>query len=219
MIPRMPKLSMPDGSHAELPEGEPVGSVLDPNAIAARVDGELRDLSFVPRGDAEVEPVDVGSDEGLQVLRHSTAHVMAQAVCDLFPGTLYAIGPAVHDGFYYDFKVPQALSTEDLPRVEARMREIVEADQPFLREEVSRSEALERFAGQDFKREILDELGQEDGEVAAGETVALYRNADWVDLCLGPHVPSTGRLGVFTLTAVAGAKRRGDEHRPQLTRV
>jgi threonyl-tRNA synthetase len=219
MIPRMPKLSLADGSHLELPEGEPVGSVLDPRAIVARVDGELRDLSFVPSDDAEVEPLDASSEEGLHVLRHSTAHVMAQAVCDLFPGTLYAIGPAIHDGFYYDFKLRQPLSADDLPRVEARMREIVEADQPFVREEVARPQALDRLAGQDFKREILEDLGPADGEVAPGETVTLYRSSDWVDLCLGPHVPSTGRLGVFKLTSVAGAYWRGDEGRPQLTRV
>jgi threonyl-tRNA synthetase len=219
MIPRMPKLSLLDGSHVELPEGEPIGSVLDVDAIAVKVDGELRDLSFVPAGDAEVEPVDASSEDGLRVLRHSTAHVMAQAVCDLFPGTQYAIGPVIQDGFYYDFKLPQPLTADDLPRVEARMRELVEADHPFVREEVSRAEALQRLDGQDFKREIVQELGEEEGEVGAGETVTLYRISDWVDLCLGPHVPSTGRLGVFKLTSLAGAYWRGDEKRPQLTRL
>jgi threonyl-tRNA synthetase len=215
----MPKLSRSDGSPVDLPEGEPVGSALDPGAIAARVDGELRDLSFVPSGDAKVEPVDASSDDGLHVLRHSTAHVLARAVCDLFPGTMYAIGPAIQDGFYYDFKLPQALSADDLPRIEARMREIADADEPFVREEVSRSEALERLAGQDFKREILEDLGAEEGEVEGGDRVTLYRNGGWVDLCLGPHVPSAGRLGAYTLTSLAGAYWRGDEKRPQLTRI
>jgi threonyl-tRNA synthetase len=219
MIRRMPKLALPDGSHVELPEGEPVGSALDPGAIAARVDGELRDLSFVPSGDAKVEPIDASSEDGLHALRHSTAHVMAQAVGDLFPGTKYAIGPAVHDGFYYDFELPEPLSADDLPRIEARMREIVEADQPFVREEVGRAEALARLEGQDFKREIIQRLGEEEGEVAAGDTVTFYRNGDWADLCLGPHVPSTGRVGAFRLTSVAGAYWRGDEKREQLTRI
>jgi threonyl-tRNA synthetase len=219
MMPPMPRLALPDGSLVELPEGEPVGSVLAPSAIVARVDGELRDLSFVPTGEVKVEPVGPSSDDGLHVLRHSTAHVMAQAVGDLFPGTKYAIGPAVENGFYYDFSLPEPLSADDLPRVEARMREIVAADQPFVREEVSRAEALERLAGQDFKREIIEELGEEEGEVAAGDTTTLYRNGQWVDLCLGPHVPSTGRIGTFRLTSVAGAYWRGDESRPQLTRI
>jgi threonyl-tRNA synthetase len=219
MMPRMPKLSLPDGSHVDLPEGEPVGSALDPSVIAARVGGELRDLSFVPPGDAAVEPVEASSEDGLHVLRHSTAHVMAQAVCDLFPGTQYAIGPPIQDGFYYDFKLPQALSADDLPRIEARMREIVQADEPFVREDVTRSEALDRLPGQEFKREILEDLEDEAGEVEAGDTVTLYRNGDWVDLCLGPHVASTGRIGAFRLTSLAGAYWRGDERRPQLTRI
>src|SRR5206468_1803150 len=110
----MPKLTLPDGSTTELPEGEPVGSVLDRGAIAARVDGELRDLSYVPEADAAVEPVDPASPDGLHVLRHSSAHVLAQAVCELFPGTHYAIGPAIEDGFYYDLELPEALSSGDL---------------------------------------------------------------------------------------------------------
>jgi threonyl-tRNA synthetase len=219
MMPRMPRVTLADGSHVELPEGEPVGSVLEPGAIVARVDGELRDLSFVPTGEVKVEPVEPSSDDGLHVLRHSTAHVMAQAVGDLFPETKYAIGPSVQDGFYYDFALLEPLSADDLHRIEARMREIVAADQPFVREEMSRAEALERLAGQDFKREIIEELGEEAGEVAAGATVTLYRNGDWVDLCLGPHVPSTGSIGAFRLTSLAGAYWRGDESRPQLTRI
>jgi len=219
MMLAMPKLTMPDGSRIELPEGEPVGSVLDPGAIAARIDGELRDLSFVSDGDAEVEPVFPKDADGLHVLRHSAAHVMAQAVCSLFPGTKYAIGPPVQDGFYYDFQLPEPISSDDLPKIEARMREIVEGDQPFVREEVSRADALARLDGQEFKQEIIQQLGEEEGEIASGQTVTLYRNGDWVDLCLGPHVPSTGRIAAFTLTSLAGAYWRGDERRPQLTRI
>ena len=215
----MPSLRLPDATSVELPEGEPVGSALAPGAIAARVDGELRDLSYVPSRDAAVEPIDVRTDEGLHVLRHSTAHVLAQAVCRLWPGTRYAIGPAIADGFYYDFDIPQHVSVDDLPRIQDEMHAIVEADQPFVRHDVSRDEALDRLAGQDFKLEIIQKLGEEEGEVAAGETVSLYRNDGWTDLCLGPHVPATGRLGAFKLTGVSGAYWRGDERNPQLTRI
>ncbi len=213
----MPRLTLPDGSTTELPEGEPVGGVLGTGAIAARVDGELRDLSFVPPGDAVAEPVDAASDDGLRVLRHSAAHVLAQAVCELYPGTHYAIGPAIEHGFYYDLELPEALSAGDLNRIEQKMRKIVKQDQPFVREELSRAEALERFAGQPFKREIIE--SSEPGEVAGGDTFSVYRNDGWSDLCLGPHVPSTGRLGAFKLTHLAGAYWRGDEKNPQLTRV
>jgi threonyl-tRNA synthetase len=213
----MPKVELPGGRVVELPEGEPVGSILSPEAIAARVEGRLADLSFAPAARAKVEPVTAGDDDGLQVLRHSTAHVMARSVCDLFPGAKYAIGPSIEDGFYYDFELPQALSPEDLPRIEARMEEIVASDQPFVRDEVSKAQGLERFADQPYKREIIEGVEAEEG--AAGDTVTIYRNGDWADLCLGPHVPSTGRLGVFKLTKLAGAYWRGDESRPMLQRI
>jgi threonyl-tRNA synthetase len=213
----MPTLTLADGTTTDLPEGEPVGSVLPPDAVAARVDGELVDLSFVPATDAKVEPVPPHSEDGLHVLRHSAAHVMAQAVCDLWPGARYAIGPPVQDGFYYDFELPGPISDADLPRIEERMRQIVEADQPFVREELPRAEALERFADQPYKREIVETL--EEGEVGSGDTVSVYRNGSWADLCLGPHVPSTGRLRAFRLTKLAGAYWRGDAGRPMLTRI
>ena len=216
---RMPRLTLPDASHVELPEGEPVGSGLPAAAIAARVDGELRDLSFVPSADADVVPLTSADADGLHVLRHSTAHVMAQAVCALHPGAKYAIGPAIDDGFYYDFQLPKSLSSDDLPAIEEKMRELVAADQPFVREEVPRAEALQRLADQPFKTEIVDGLIAEGGEIDAGDSVTLYRNGGWADLCLGPHVPSTGRLGAFKLTSVAGAYWRGDESRPMLTRI
>ena len=213
----MPKIELAGGSTTELPEGEPVGSVLPPEAIAARVDGELVDLSFVPATDGKVEPVLPDDPDGLHVLRHSAAHVLAQAVCDLWPGTRYAIGPPIEDGFYYDLELPGQVSEGDLAKIEDRMREIVAADQPFVREEISRAEALERFADQPYKREIIESL--EEGEVPAGDTVTVYRNDGWADLCLGPHVPSTGRLTAFKLMKVAGAYWRGDEARPMLTRI
>ncbi len=213
----MPRIELADGRTTDLPEGEPIGSVLPPGAIAARVDGELVDLSFVPAGDGTAEPVLPSDPDGLHVLRHSAAHVMAQAVCDLWPGARYAIGPAVQDGFYYDLELDGPISEADLAKIEDRMREIVAADQPFVREELSRPAALERFADQPYKKEIIESL--EAGEVGAGDTVSVYRNDGWADLCLGPHVPSTGRLGAFRLTKLAGAYWRGDERRPMLQRV
>ena len=213
----MPTIELTDDTTTELPEGEPLGSVLPPEAIAARVDGELVDLSYVPASDGKAEPVLPDDPDGLHVLRHSAAHVLAQAVCDLWPGTRYAIGPPIEDGFYYDLEFPGQVSESDLAKIEDRMREIVAADQPFVREEIPRAEALERFADQPYKREIIESL--EEGEVPAGDTVTVYRNDGWADLCLGPHVPSTGRLTAFKLMKVAGAYWRGDEARPMLTRV
>ncbi|HJX07563.1 MAG TPA: threonine--tRNA ligase [Actinomycetota bacterium] len=218
----MPALRMPDGTTVSLPEGEPIGSALSPNAIAARVDGVLRDLSFVPDADCSVEPVEVGSDDGLHVLRHSTAHVLAQAVTRLWPGTKLGVGPTIVDGFYYDLAIPAHVSVDDLPRIEETMRAIAAEDQPFIREDVSTDEALRRLTEQPFKREIVEGLGTDEaaGDIDTGaQTASFYRNDGWEDLCLGPHVPSTGRLGAFTLTAVSGAYWRGDEKNAQLTRI
>jgi threonyl-tRNA synthetase len=207
----MPTLTLSDGTAVALPEGEPVGSVLPKGTLAARVDRELRDLAFVPAGDATLEPVDARSDDGLEVLRHSTAHVLAQAVCDVFPGAKYAIGPLVEDGFYYDFDLPEPIHEADLVKIDRRMRQIVKRNQPFVREDVARAEALERLADQPFKIEII--------ETASDDTVSLYSNDGWTDLCRGPHVPHTGKLGAFKLTKLAGAYWRGDDANPQLTRI
>jgi len=218
----MPVLRLPDGTTVNLPEGEPIGSALPPGPIAARVDGVLRDLSFVPSGDRTVEPIDVRTDDGLHVLRHSTAHVLAQAVTRLWPGTKLGIGPTIADGFYYDLAIPAHVSVDDLPRIEETMRAIATEDQPFVREDVSTDEALRRLTEQPFKREIVEGLGTDDaaGDIEVGaQTASFYRNDGWEDLCLGPHVPSTGRLGAFKLTAVSGAYWRGDEKKAQLTRI
>ena len=213
----MPKVTLPDGDVRDVEAGTPVGELVGDEAVCARVDGALVDLAHEISADAQVEPVSASEPDGLTVLRHSTAHVMAQAVCDLIPGAKYAIGPPIEDGFYYDFALPQPLTPDDLPRIEKRMRRIAGAGQPFVREELSREEALTRFADQDFKREIIETLEASEG--ALGETVSVYRNDGWGDLCLGPHVPSTNRLGAFKLTSLAGAYWRGDEHRPMLQRV
>ncbi len=213
----MPRIELPDGPSTELPEGEPIGSVLPPGTIAARFDGELVDLSFVPSVDGIAEPVLPSEPDGLRLLRHSAAHVMAQAVCDLWPGARYAIGPPIEDGFYYDLELPGPISDSDLAKIEDRMRELAAVDQPFVREELSREQALERFADQPYKKEIIESL--DEGEVRAGEAVTVYRNDGWSDLCLGPHVPSTSRIGAFKLMKLAGAYWRGDEGRPMLQRV
>jgi threonyl-tRNA synthetase len=218
----MPDIVVADGTTVALAEGEPIGSALPPSAVAALVDGELRDLSYVPEGPVRVEPVDLRTEDGLHVLRHSTAHVLAQAVCRLWPGTKLGIGPAIDDGFYYDLAIPAHVSVDDLPRIEDAMRAIQAEDQPFLRDEVGPEEAMRRLVDQPFKREIVEGLvGDEAASdvVVGADRASFYRNDGWEDLCLGPHLPSTGRLGAFKLTAVSGAYWRGDEKNPQLTRI
>ena len=224
-------ITLPDGSSRRLPVGatardlaRDIGSRLAKAAVAATVDGVPVDLA-VPLADGqEVAVVTADSEEGRHVLRHSTAHVMAQAVTSLWPGAKYAIGPAIENGFYYDFELPgdARFSDEDLARIDARMREIIAQDQPFSREEHSIEEGLELFADQPYKLEIIERVdaAEDEDEGAAEGGVSAYRNTDgFVDLCRGPHVPSTGRLGHFALQRVAGAYWRGDEHRQQLQRI
>ncbi|MFH1330376.1 MAG: threonine--tRNA ligase [Actinomycetota bacterium] len=217
-------ITLPDGSSRQLEAGatgamaaRAIGRRLAEAAVAVRVDGELRDLSAPLADGAALEVITADSDAGRSVLRHSAAHVMAQAVLGLFPGAQYAIGPAIEDGFYYDFAVGRAFTPEDLEAIEARMAEIVAADQPFEREALSKEAALEVFAAQPFKREIIESV--EESEGAAGTRVTVYRNDGFVDLCRGPHLPSTGKLAAFKLLRIAGAYWRGDEHRPQLQRI
>ena len=224
-------VQLPDGSRRELAEGttaadlaRDIGSRLAKAAVAALVDGREVDLSAPLPDGAEVAIVTAESDRGREVLRHTTAHVMAQAVRRLWPGAKYAIGPVIENGFYYDFELPGRahFSEEDLGRIEAEMRAIVREDQPFTRREHAIGDALEIFSDQPFKREIIEAVGAGADEVdaAGGSSVSSYRNTeDFVDLCLGPHVPSTGRLGHFKLMRVAGAYWRGDEKREQLQRI
>jgi threonyl-tRNA synthetase len=208
-----------------------IGRRLGEAAVAAEVNGSLVDLSTQLHDRDVVRIVTNDTDEGRHVLRHSTAHVLAQAVLSLWPGAQYAIGPAITDGFYYDFDLPGGarFSDEDLGRIEARMRGIVAENQPFIRDEINFDEGLELFSAQPYKLEIIERaretVGELDEDLAAdaaggGGGVSTYRNTDvFVDLCRGPHVPSTGRLGYFKLMRVAGAYWRGDEHRPQLQRI
>jgi threonyl-tRNA synthetase len=213
-------LTFPDGSTREYDRGvtaadvaASIGKRLAKDALAAKIDGEWVDLGRRIERDADVAIVTPATDDGRDVIRHSTAHVMAQAVTDLFPGAKYAIGPAISDGFYYDFELPGGahFTDDDLARVEARMREIVKAGQPFVRDELPYDDALRVFAEQPYKREIIERVREgattdvEASEVTGGETVSVYENprdgeAPFVDLCRGPHVPSTALLGAFKLT-------------------
>ena len=220
-------ISLPDGATARLPAGATgadlatsIGRRLAEAAVAAVVDGTEVDLSAELPDGARVTVVTADSDTGRHVLRHSTAHVMAQAVTQLWPGARFAIGPPIEDGFYYDFELPGGahFSDDDLGRIEERMRAIVAEDQPFVREEHTVAEGLEMFADQPYKTEIIS--GVDSAEGAAGGGVSAYRNTpDFVDLCRGPHVPGTGRLRHFKLLKVAAAYWRGDETRPQLQRI
>lgn len=221
----MPKVVLPDKTVIDLPEGATaldaagaIGPRLAKAAVAASFDSRPVDLSEPVVDDSEFAVVTAGSDQGREVLRHSTAHVLAQAVLSLFPGAKFAIGPPVEDGFYYDFDVESPFEEADLARIEAKMREIIKEDQPFTRSLVSRQDGLEVFADQPYKQEIIE--GVESSEGASGDEVSLYRNTDsFVDLCRGPHVPSTGKLGHFKLMRVAGAYWRGDSDRRQLQRI
>ena len=220
-------VSLPDGSRKQLPAGataadlaESIGTGLSRAAVAAAIDGEQVDLSTPLHDGASVAIVTRGSEAGRHILRHSTAHVMAQAVLQLWPGAKFAIGPPVENGFYYDFELPGGarFSEEDLERIEARMREIVAEGQPFIREEMSREDGLALFADQPYKVEIIEDVDPSEG--AGGSEVSAYRNTEtFVDLCRGPHVPSTTALGSFKLMRVAGAYWRGDERKPQLQRI
>lgn len=226
---------LPDGSARSLPQGATVadlassiGSRLAKAAVAGTINGEEVDLTVsVPNG-ATVSVITADSDAGRHVLRHSTAHVLAQAVVQLFPGAHFTIGPAIEDGFYYDFELPngQTFSDDDLLAIEARMREIVKADQPFVRSEVDAAEALKIFSNQPYKCEIIERVssgafdGNDAGEVGSSDTISVYRNTDdFVDLCKGPHVPRTSKLGHFSLMKVAGAYWRGNEKGPMLQRI
>jgi threonyl-tRNA synthetase len=181
--------------------------------VAVKINGENRDLVSSLEEQAELEPVDVESPEGLETLRHSTSHVMAMAVKDLFPGVKVTIGPAIENGFYYDFDYERPFRDEDLARIQEKMAEIIKANLPFERKEISAQEALDFFKnqGEEYKVELIRDLGV--------DKVSLYRQGTFTDLCRGPHLPSTGKIKAFHLTKVAGAYWRGDERRPMLSRI
>lgn len=226
---------LPDGSARQVPSGATVGDLaasigsrLAKAAVAGTINGAEVDLSTPLTDGQTVAIITHDSEAGRHVLRHSTAHVLAQAVVQLFPGAQFSIGPAIEDGFYYDFELPggKTFSDDDLASIEARMREIMKANQPFVRSELSSADALQLFSSQKYKCEIIERVstgvadGSDAGEVGDGSTISVYRNSDeFVDLCRGPHVPTTSRLGHFALMKVAGAYWRGNEKGPMLQRI
>jgi threonyl-tRNA synthetase len=214
------KVIFPDQNVREYPDGttplkvaESIGSRLAKEVVAANIGGNLVDATAPLTGEVNLRLVKAEDPAGLEVLRHSAAHVMAQAVKKLYPGTKLAIGPAIENGFYYDFDLPEALKPEDLTRIEAEMARIVAADLPFERFEMTKAEALDFFrkAGERYKVELVE--GLEDG------TISFYRQGDFTDLCRGPHLPGTGRIKAFKLMSIAGAYWRGDSNREMLQRV
>jgi len=213
------RLTLPDRSERTVPAdttaravAEQIGPRLARAAVAARVNGEIRDLARPLTADAEFEILTDAAPDALAVLRHSSAHVLATAVRQLFPEAAIGFGPAIDDGFYYDFDVPRPFTPEDLQRIDERMREVAQADYPFQREEVSREEARRRFRDDPLKLERLEELGDD-------EVITVYTDGPFVDLCRGPHVPSTGRVKHFKLLHGAGAYWRGDSRRQMLQRI
>jgi threonyl-tRNA synthetase len=218
----MPTITLPDGSQREYPSpvdglaiARSIGARLERDAVAVRIDGVLRDLTLPIEHDARVEIVTRTSPEGLELLRHDAAHVMAEAVKELYPETQVTIGPAIENGFYYDFARSEPFTPEDLERIEKRMHEIVARDEKIVREVWERDAAVEFFLaqGEKYKAEII-------GAIPAGETITLYRQGDFIDLCRGPHLPSTGRLGAgFKLMKLAGAYWRGDSRNEMLQRI
>ncbi len=209
---------LPDGKSVDVRPGIRIEEIaasagVRKTALAAKVDGRAVDLTTELKRDCALEFILPESHDGLDVLRHSTAHLMAQAVQSLFPGTQVTIGPTIEDGFYYDFKSDRTFSPEDLELIEKRMHYLAKADLRIVREEMPRSEAIELFRkmGENYKVEIIEGIPE--------ERVSLYRQGDWVDLCRGPHVPSTAAIKAFKLTSIAGAYWRGDSHNEQLQRI
>ena len=219
----MINVTLPDGSKREYADGaspldvaESISKSLAKKALAARVNGELRDLTRPLEGDSTVAIVTDKDPDGLELIRHDAAHVLAQAVQALYPDAQVTIGPVIDDGFYYDFARKEPFSTGDFERIEAKMREIVDADYPILREVWEKGAAIAEFKriGEDYKAQIIDDI------IPPGEAITVYRQGDWYDLCRGPHLPSTGKLPkAFKLMKLAGAYWRGDSKNEMLQRM
>jgi threonyl-tRNA synthetase len=217
----MPLITLPDGSTRQFDQpvtvhevAGDIGTGLAKATLAGVVNGREVDASFQIEDDAELRIITGRDDQALEILRHSTAHLLAQAVQQLFPGTQVTIGPTVDDGFYYDFAAAHNFTLDDLEKIEARMKELVASDLPVTRIVTSREDAVALFKGmgEHYKVEIIEDL-------PADEEISVYQQGDWMDLCRGPHVPSTGKLGAFKLTKVAGAYWRGDSNNTQLQRI
>ncbi|HRP07740.1 MAG TPA: threonine--tRNA ligase [Gemmatimonadales bacterium] len=217
--PESIRITLPDGSTRELPAGSTgadlaaaIGPGLARAALAVRVDGQVRDLGRPLPGGSTVAILTDRDPDALALLRHSAAHILATAVRELHPGAGIGFGPAIDEGFYYDFEVPAPFTPEDLEAIEQRMAAVVEADFPFVREVVDRDEANRRFADDPLKLERIAELGED-------ETITVYTDGPFVDLCRGPHIPSTGRLKHYRILSAAGAYWRGDSSRQMLQRI
>ena len=217
----MPVITLPDGSQREFPQpvtvaevAANIGAGLAKAALAGRVDGRLVDTGYRIEQDAQLAIVTDRDADGLEVIRHSTAHLLAMAVQDLFPGAQVTIGPVIEDGFYYDFAFERPFTPEDLVKIEQRMQELAERDLPVQRVVMSHDQAVATFAGmgEQYKVQIIRDL-------PAGEEISVYKQGEWMDLCRGPHVPSTGKLKAFKLTKVAGAYWRGDSKNEMLQRI
>ncbi len=217
----MPVITLPDGSRREYPQpvtvadiAASIGPGLARAALAGRVNGKLVDTSFRVEQDAEVAIITDKSPEGIEIIRHSTAHLLAQAVKELFPEAQVTIGPVIENGFYYDFAFKRGFTAEDLAKIEQRMHEIAKRDYPVSRTVMPRDEAIGFFRdmGEEYKAKIIE-------DIPAGEQISLYRQGEFIDLCRGPHVPSTGKLKAFKLMKVAGAYWRGDSRNEMLARI
>src|ERR1700723_4488198 len=217
----MPEITLPDGSHKQFDRAISVAEVaasigpgLAKAALAGKVDGVLVDTSALIDHDARLSIVTDKDPEGIEIIRHSTAHLLANAVQELFPDAQVTIGPVIEDGFYYDFAYKRPFSTDDLAAIEKRMAEISAKDLPVHRRVLPRDAAVEHFKkiGEHYKAEII-------GAIPAGESISLYGQGDWEDLCPGPHVPSTGKLKAFKLMKLAGAYWRGDSRNEMLQRI
>ncbi len=225
VLPNDDRLSLPDGATGA-DAAAAIGPGLARAALAVKVDGVTYDLAreLPTDGERRIEIITERSgDDALALIRHDAAHVFAETMLELYPGVQIAIGPPIQNGFYYDLELPAGVSVgeEDLPAIEARMREHIAADERFVREDVPVAVALDRYRaeGQSYKVELIEDLVKNAPADAPLETVSLYRNGDFVDLCRGPHAPSTGRIRAFKLQSVAGAYWRGDSHNKMLTRV
>jgi threonyl-tRNA synthetase len=208
-------ITMPDGEKRSVPKGTKLKELADQrdkDAVAAQVDGMLLDLSRTIDKDAAVSFISIHSKRGLEILRHSASHVMAQAVKELFPNVKMTFGPSTENGFYYDFDYDRTFTPQDLETIEKRMSDIIAKDEPFIRKEVSKEEAIKTFQGmgQTYKVEHLEELP---------DHVSLYGQGSFLDLCEGPHVPSTGRIKAFRLLNVSGTYWRGDARNQVLQRI
>jgi threonyl-tRNA synthetase len=209
------EITLPDGSRRQVQAGSTAAAALaaGPEVLAVKINGVVKDLDTALTEDAVLEPVTFESPEGREVYRHSSTHIMAQAVKDIFPAAQLTIGPAIEEGFYYDFAFERPFTPEDLAKIEARAHEIMRVDRPFKRMEMPRREAIEFFRarGELYKVEIL--------EAIEDDIASLYDQGNFIDLCRGPHVPSTGRIGALKLLSSAGAYWRGDERNPMLQRI